>query len=85
MRLNNLQKWVNGISEHNHEDHECVPDFSCCIPELQASKEVREDFLKVALEDDHETVGQYLYTFNKAKSELFGDDYIDKEFEKGRH
>lgn len=27
-------KWVNGISEHNHVDGECCPDFSCCFPDL---------------------------------------------------
>lgn len=27
-------KWLNGISEHNHVEDECTPDFSCCYPEL---------------------------------------------------
>ncbi len=27
-------RWVNGESKHNDIDDECVPDFSCCYPEL---------------------------------------------------
>ena len=26
--------WVNGIRKHNEIDNECLPDFSCCIPNL---------------------------------------------------
>ena len=29
-------KWVNGIVSHNckHFHNECLPDFSCCNPEM---------------------------------------------------
>jgi hypothetical protein len=30
--LDQLNKWVEGISEHNTERDECCPDFSCCHP-----------------------------------------------------
>ena len=26
--------WVNGRGEHNQVDDECLPDFSCCAPNL---------------------------------------------------
>lgn len=40
-----LDKWVEGESLHNHDapvtGSECCPDFSCCIPELQALRSTR--------------------------------------------
>lgn len=39
-----LRAWVAGDSKHNEFSDECCPDFSCCRPELQWSKESREAF-----------------------------------------
>ena len=40
-----LTLWVEGTSLHDHEHEQCCPDFSCCQPQLLASKEEREHFL----------------------------------------
>lgn len=43
-------KWTNGISEHNHIDNECCPDFSCCIPKLfKQNVEERIQYLREML------------------------------------
>jgi len=39
-----LEKWVNGISEHNATRGECCPDFSCCNPALKWPEEQRKLF-----------------------------------------
>ena len=39
-----LDLWVKGESIHNKVDDECCPDFSCCVPDLQADKETRDRF-----------------------------------------
>lgn len=37
------QEWAFGRPYHNQIDDECVPDFSCCIPDLfTKDKEMRE-------------------------------------------
>jgi hypothetical protein len=33
--------WVNGRSEHNVQDNECCPDFSCCFPEMFEQDQAR--------------------------------------------
>lgn len=37
--LDQLNKWVEGISEHNTERNECCPDFSCCGGRIASLKE----------------------------------------------
>lgn len=44
MTINQLDEWVKGNSLHDHERGECCPDFSCCQPDLQVPKKVREAF-----------------------------------------
>jgi len=39
-----LRLWLKGNSVHNVETNECVPDFSCCIPECEASQEDKLTF-----------------------------------------
>ena len=41
-----LEKWVNGVSEHNHERDECCPDFSCCQTTYLAPEAERRLFLE---------------------------------------
>ena len=45
-----LQRWADGDPVHNHEDGACVPDFSCCIPELAAPKDERDAFMRLDLD-----------------------------------
>jgi hypothetical protein len=51
-----LDRWVAGESVHNNDapvqGGECCPDFSCCVPELQALKETREEFRRARQEGD---------------------------------
>lgn len=39
-----LKMWVEGRSYHNLIHDLCVPDFSCCHPEMKQEKIVRECF-----------------------------------------
>lgn len=32
--INFTRQWVEGVSTHNNVDNECLPDFSCCKPEM---------------------------------------------------
>lgn len=34
-----LALWVDGKSEHNDENGECCPDFSCCIGEISSPED----------------------------------------------
>lgn len=47
-----LQLWVDGNSTCI-KDEQCCPDFSCCMPELQAPKEERELFQQLYLAEKH--------------------------------
>lgn len=62
-----LDKWVAGESLHNHNTPvtggECCPDFSCCIPELQALKATREEFRRAWLEGDAAKENELLLQF----------------------
>lgn len=63
-----LDRWVEGESLHNHDapvtGGECCPDFSCCIPELQALRSTREEFRRARQEGDaakeNELLSQFL-------------------------
>lgn len=46
-----LKAWVEGDSQHNQVDDECCPDFSCCVPNIQTSKEDRETFARIYREN----------------------------------
>ncbi|HDZ15308.1 hypothetical protein LCGC14_0434190 [marine sediment metagenome] len=47
-----LALWVEGKSIHVHNGI-CCPDFSCCVPELKATKEERELFQELYLAKKH--------------------------------
>ena len=51
--LKQLLEWQKGNSIH--KDDECCPDFSCCNPELLASQDERDVFVK-AYEDGKEAI-----------------------------
>ena len=46
-----LRLWVEG--KPIHLDDQCLPDFSCCMPELLAPKEERELFIKLYFAGKH--------------------------------
>lgn len=61
--LEQLEKWVEGISIHNETTNECCPDFSCCQPELLVDQSVREAFRDAVLTGDEKTKMQMLAMF----------------------
>lgn len=70
-----LENWVKGKSVHNIVDNECCPDFSCCKPNLLASQEVRDEFLKATNEDNEKKVHAMLMQF---LSKLLDDELPGK-------
>ena len=46
-----LRMWIDGVCVHY--DNQCLPDFSCCMPELLAPREERELFVKLYLAGKH--------------------------------
>ena len=64
--------WYEGKSIHNNDrmvndkklqGGECCPDFSCCVPELQAPLEVRQVFYNAYLKGDQATQDRLLMEF----------------------
>jgi hypothetical protein len=62
-QLKQLRNWVNGKSEHDYINNQCVPDFSCCSPELQQPKKTREAAANAFLTGDYETFNNFLMFF----------------------
>lgn len=58
-----LRLWVAGYSQHNTEQDECCPDFSCCNGGKKVDLQTRERFSKAYLENDEETVHCMLMGF----------------------
>ena len=59
-----LRRWVDGEPVHRDEEllegGECCPDFSCCVPELLASPEVRQAFVAASQRDRMQFLGTFL-------------------------
>ena len=62
-RLIQLSLWVEGRSVHDHSRDECVPDYSCCRPQLAVPKEEREMYLRAHLDGDQKTLNRMTYRF----------------------
>ena len=57
--LEQIQKWVDGVSEHDYERNTCCPDYSCCIgKEHMVDKEKREHFIKAYTESNWLTLAE---------------------------
>lgn len=41
-----LDTWLRGVPLHDHDTNSCVPDFSCCHPQLLAPFEERVLFIE---------------------------------------
>lgn len=57
-----LERWVAGDPQHNHERGECCPDFSCCRGQM-VELEVRQRFQQAVLEEDEPTQHRMLMGF----------------------
>lgn len=59
-----LQRWVDGESIHREitgvDGGECTPDFSCCMPDLLADKEIRVAFQAASQNDRLKFLGGFL-------------------------
>lgn len=79
-----LSEWVQGRPWHNPFDHdstrhdgdksrgECCPDFSCCEPNMMASKEARKAFAEAKDEDRM----RLLFGFLAGLTSQIGDEEI---------
>jgi len=56
-----LKMWCDG--HPIHLDDWCLPDFSCCVPELLAPKEERELFVKLYLKGKRNQYERMLMMF----------------------
>jgi hypothetical protein len=56
-----LKLWECGKSIHLNDW--CLPDFSCCMPQLLAPKEERELFVKLYLTNQHSECERMLMMF----------------------
>ena len=70
-----VKLWVEGKSIHGAGEYdECCPDFSCCRPELQASREDRERFAKASFAGDEKTtMGMLMDFLARSMTVEFGD------------
>ena len=71
-----IKRWAAGQSLHNHIDNCCCPDFSCCHPELQASKECINRFLLAAHNRDYLLVKEMTDNFEAAYKGINGIQYF---------
>lgn len=58
-----LEEWVKGNCIHDRVKDKCLPDFSCCDPELLAPELVRKRFLKAVKERDIKTQSEMMIMF----------------------
>lgn len=71
-----VRLWLEGKSVHEGSPGkgECCPDFSCCRPEFQASREDRERFAKAYFAGDEDAKMEMLMGFLARAMDLeFGD------------
>lgn len=83
--VHNDDKWIefvdgdgNVVERRKMDGGECCPDFSCCKPELQAPREVREAFAAASPRERD----KFLMSFLTAAIELAG--HADKVYIAGR-
>lgn len=65
-----LDAWVDGASLHlkrsGGSGRECVPDFSCCFPDLLAPRAVRAKYRRAYLSGDFQTMNAMRAFFHTA-------------------
>jgi hypothetical protein len=60
LEMDQICLWVVGWALHDDQHCLCVPDLSCCVPELLAPREIREAYLAAYL-------GQYDSNLRRAQ------------------
>ena len=58
-----LRLWLTGKSVHNEETNECCPDFSCCIPSLEASQEDKLTFCNAWVNERYDITSGMMLIF----------------------
>jgi len=58
-----LKRWLAGDPQHDEVRDECVPDYSCCHPELLVSIDARRAYWNAHSIEDHETLNHLIYAF----------------------
>jgi hypothetical protein len=61
--IESLKNWVDGKSKHLDEFGFCIPDYSCCIPELKQPKPVREAVFEAFLAGDQKQLFDFYSIF----------------------
>jgi len=51
-----VNAWLEGVSLHMEDPDMCCPDYSCCVPPLQAHLEERELYAQAWAKGDMKTV-----------------------------
>jgi len=68
-RTEQLRRWLAGDSQHD-DRNECVPDYSCCHPELATSHEARQAYMEAHNREDHVALNHLTYAFLARKLSL---------------
>ena len=61
-----IKAWVEGRSLHSFTEGECVPDFSCCQPDLKVDEATRRRFGQAHEEKDIATLTTMYSVFMEA-------------------
>jgi len=72
-RTEQLKRWLAGDPQHD-DRNECVPDYSCCHPELAASQEARDAYWEAHASQDYEVLNHLTYAFLARKLSLHVKD-----------
>ena len=66
-----MRRWLAGDSQHDTVRDECVPDYSCCYPELATSHEARQAYMEAHNREDHVELNHLTYAFLARKLGLY--------------
>lgn len=62
-REKQLRSWLKGKPRHNMETNECCPDFSCCIPECEATQEEKLTFCDAWVDKRYDIIDGMMMLF----------------------
>lgn len=62
-RSEQLKEWLDGNSIHDEEDNICVPDYSCCYPNMTTNTHNKQMFAKAWIEGDEDALAEMVEDF----------------------